>query len=111
MRTRLGRLGFISQGAEQERPEPQLSGLLGKRSRKTIRAGQLSPQHSATFEILVLKASRVCFPFSASMAFWIITTGLLGKSSWSMEAGSSSSQPTSQTASEAPSTTELGATS
>jgi hypothetical protein len=81
-----GRLGYTSLDVAQVRRELLPSGWRGKPLPKTIRAGQLSHQPSETFEILVLKASRVFSPFCASTVSSIITTDPLAKSSLQMEA-------------------------
>jgi hypothetical protein len=83
---KIGRHGSTLPDAEQVRHALLPSGWRGKQLPKTTHAGQLSPQPSATFEILALKASRVFSPFCANTVSLIITTDPLEKSSLQTEA-------------------------
>jgi len=82
----IGRHGYTLLAVEQVRHALLPNGWRGKPLRKTIRAGQLSHQPSATYEILVLKASRVFFPFCANTVYSITTIDPLEKSSLQTEA-------------------------
>jgi hypothetical protein len=81
-----GRHGSTLPDVAQVRHALLPNGWRGKQLPKTTHAGQLSRRPSVTFETLVLRASRVFFPYFVNTAFLITTTDPLEKSSLQTEA-------------------------